>query len=136
MSINENDNSQKIVENYIILPDLLWVFRQEKYQSKEEFSQQVKKYQVDITDQDNWKPGEIIFDERVINIIADFDWETPPDDRIEFSFQSDNAAGFTALDLLFRLNNFLADYDLGDSQFFEGLKYIPQNKQYLLKLGS
>ncbi len=123
-------------ENSKILSELFWAFSREKYSSKEEFSRKIKQYQIDINEKDSWQPDRIVVDKPQINLLLDMDWQLPPDDQIEFTLKSENEKGFTALDLIFQLNNFLAGYDLGDYQFFEGLKYTPETDRYLIKLGS
>ena len=119
-----------------ILFDILWTFRGKKYRSKEKFSREIKQYQIRITGKDTWNPDEIIIKKPQIEILLERDWEYPPDDKIEFTLESENSKKLTALCLMFQLNNILAGYDLGDNCFFEGLKFNSESGQYVLKLGS
>lgn len=123
-------------EKHKILSHLSWTFNEKKYESKEIFNRQVEQHQINLSRNSVWHPFEIVISKAEIKMLLDFDWEMPPDDKIKFVFKSSNSNGFTALDLMFQLNNFLADYDLGDSHFFEGLEYIIEKDQYLVKLGS
>lgn len=127
---NGNEKSSKI------LFGILWTFRGKKYRSKEKFSREIKQYQIRITGKDTWKPDEIVIKKPQIEILLERDWEYPPDDKIEFTLESENSKNFTALDLLFQLNNILAGCDLGDNRFFEGLRFNSESGQYVLKLGS
>jgi hypothetical protein len=119
-----------------VLPDLLWVFQQTKYESKAEFNEAIKQYQIDIIEKNTWQPDEIVINKFEINLLLDMDWQSPPDDRIEFTLKSENSTRFTALDLMFQLNNTLAEYNLGDYRFFEGLIYFSEKDLYIINLGS
>lgn len=123
-------------ENPKILFDVLWIFSGKKYESKKEFGDALKNYQIKITGKDKWQPDEIVIEKPQAEIFYERDWEYPPDDRIEFTLESENRKNFTALDLMFQLNNKIAGYDLGDYCFFEGLKFDTQIKKYVLHLGS
>lgn len=118
-----------------MLNNLLWAFSEKKYSSKEEFSRDVRQYQIEINGEDTWKPDEIVLDQSHIDILLEIDWEDPPNDKIQFTFNSDNSKNFNALDLMFQLHNFVAQYDLGDHHFFEGFSKNSQN-QYVVDLGS
>ncbi len=131
-----SNKEQNSTENPKILFDILWNFCRKIYKSKKPFDQAIKKYQVKITGKDTWNSGKVVIEKPEIEIFFDRDWEYPPDDKIEFTLQSENAKNFTALDLMFQLNNKIAAYDLGDFCFFEGLKYDSKLKKYVLHLGS
>lgn len=133
MGTGKNDKAK----NPEILSGIAWTFcRKKKYKSKDKFDNAVRQYQVDIKGKDVWQPGEIVFDKPEIKILLERDWEYPPDDKIEFTLESENSKKFSALDLMFQLNNFLTGYDLGDDCFFEGLRYESESRRYILKLGS
>lgn len=118
-----------------ILPELLWIFGQ-KYDLKAEFSQAVKEYQIDIRGKDTWQPDAVVFNRPQIKILLEMDWELPPDDIAEFLIESESSENLTALDLIFQLNNLIAEYDLGDHVFFEGLTYSGKDDLYFINLGS
>ncbi len=130
------DGKNKNTGNSKILFDVRWTFRGKIYGSKKVFSRAVKKHQIKITGKDSWQAGETVIEKPQIKVVLERDWEYPPDDKIEFTLESKNRKNFTALDLMFQLNNFLAGYDLGDNCFFEGLKFDAESKKYLLNLGS
>lgn len=132
--MSDDENTHK--KHSKILFDVIWTFRRKIYGSKKIFSRAVKKHQIKITGKDSWQADEIVIEKPQIKVILERDWEYPPDDRIEFALESEDRKNFTALDLMFQLNNFLAGYDLGDKCFFEGLKFDAENKKYFLNLGS
>jgi hypothetical protein len=135
--------TKKEAEKFIeILSNLLWVFDyKEKYSSKENFSQEVEKYQEeirgeDIEEQKKWNPDKILINKPKIKLLFEMNWEDPPKDKVKFTLNSSNQKNFTALDLMFQLHNFIADYDLGNHHFFEGLRYDKDNDLYIVNLGS
>lgn len=128
--------SKKQPEKNKILFNILWTFGGKKYKSRKVFDRAIKKYQIKITGKDTWNANEIVSEKPQIEIFYERDWEYPPDDIIEFTLESENKQNFTALDLMFQLNNKIAEYDLGDFCFFEGLKFDAQIKKYVLHLGS
>lgn len=118
-----------------ILPDLLWSFRQ-KYDSKQEFDQAVGQYQLDIRGKDTWQPEEIAVAKPQIKVLLEMDWESPPNDTALFTIKSVSSQNLTASELMFQLNNYIAEYDLGDYIFFEGLTYSEKDDLYFVNLGS
>lgn len=135
-SPQKNDEESQTNDNASMLFDVLWAFYEKEYKSKEEFSNEVKQYQIDINEKDTWKPDEIVFDKPEITLLLEMGWEEPPHDKVEFTLKSENNKNFTALDLMFQINNFLAQYDLSDHHFFEGLHKDSENNRYMIHLGS
>ena len=127
---------EKEDKNDKILFDVLWNFCGKNYESKKDFNRAIKKYQLDIKGKDTWQPDQIVIEKPEIEIFFERDWEYPPDDKIQFTLESENRKNFTALDLMFRLNKKIAEYDLGDFCFFEGLTFDSANNRYILHLGS
>lgn len=119
-----------------ILFDILWIFRPKKYESRENFNQAIRQHQIDITENDTWQPDKIVIKKPQINVLLEMDWEIPPDDQVEFLIKSENSISFTASDLMFQINNHLAEYDLGDYKFFEGLNFNREKNLYVINLGS
>lgn len=122
-------------ENKIFF-DILWIFRPKKYESREKFNQVVRQYQINITEKDAWQPDKIVIEKPQIKVLLEMDWEMPLDDQVEFFIKSENSISFTASDIMFQINNHLAEYDLGDYQFFEGLNLNRGKKLYIINLGS
>ena len=127
--MSKDENTHK--KNSKILFDVIWTFRGKIYKSKKVFNRAVKQHQIKITGKDSWQADEIVIEKPDIKVILERDWEYPPDNKIEFTLESEDRKVFTALDLIFQLNNVLAGYDLGDKCFFEGLKFDAESKKSL-----
>ncbi len=96
----------------------------------------MKQYQVEMIGKDTWKPDEIVIDKPEMDILLEMNWNEPPNDRVECTLKSENNKNFTALDFMFQLHNFVAQYDLGDHQFFEGLNQDLESNRYIIHTGS
>ena len=129
------EKSQGTTNDTEILRDIYWSF-DEKYESKEAFDSEMKQYQVDIGKEDTWQPDSIVLEQPAISLLLEMGWADPPLDEVTFQLESENKENFTALDLMFQLNNVLAEYDLGDHRFFEGLDHDPEDNRYTIRLGS
>lgn len=103
----------------------LWRFADgEQFSDAAEFDRRVRQYHVDVTDEDTWEPDEVVLPiPRVI--VKWFGLESPGDaDYTDYTLEleADDGAGFTAGELLLKLNNAVAPRLNGaDHAFFEGL---------------
>lgn len=130
------------------LNKISWSFTNTVYKDTEKFNNDVTVYQVDIhNDSEKWKPSKIIFDFPTIQIQY-MAWVKGPEDLLEnealieddedafedepeeeegyqveiiAKLTADNGANFTALEFLMKTHNQLANKELGDSTFFEGV---------------
>lgn len=131
------------------LDHILWAFSEKKYADIDEFSKDVTEYQIEIGRDDTWKPDLIeikhseiaVFYEAWLKSLQDLsDNETlSVDEKSLFdssemrqleviaSLSADNGVSFTAVELLFKLHNLVANKELGDAIFFEGLKQFDED---------
>mgnify|MGYP000980942018 CR=1 FL=1 len=131
------------------LNKIAWSFTNKTYSDAEKFNNAVTEYQIDIKENsDEWKPTKIVsdFPEIEIQYMA---WVKSPEDLLEnealieddedafddepeeeagyqveivAKLTADNGANFTALEFLMKTHNQLANKELGDSTFFEGVE--------------
>lgn len=142
----EHKNIEDINEyeevNYPTYDEVHWVFNKHTY-SREEFSKEynkaVEKYVDDEADDDRLEEPEILvtyeawiestdqlFDNERVS-----DEELLEDDKEDGMWQveimahlvADNGTYFTREELLFKLHNLMANKELGDHVFFEGIEY-------------
>ena len=126
-----------VIQPQIVLKDISWTFNN-TFNTKDEFNTAITQYQIVIKGTSiKWTPHEIVTPLSHMSIILDRDWIEEEEEQL-ITLEVSNADGspLTSLDVLYQLNNSLADYDLGDLQFFEGLEFLPDQNAYLLKLGS
>lgn len=137
-----------------LLSNILWAFQNKGYNNIEDFNKEITDYQTRILkDKASWEPYKLVIDAPEINVFYEA-WikgkenisanETLLGDEIDV-FSEDNSddgmfqvelcaklkasnnTNFTALDLLYQLQNQVSNKDLGDHIFFEGL--TPQNSE-------
>ena len=133
----------------MVLNEIAWAFNDKLYSSLKEFNKNVQQYQIDILgDEDLWKPDEIVIDSPQIQVCYEAWLKNPRDllknesltlpvsevfsedvDEYEYQeaevvavFNADNGQLFTAGEFLFKLHNTLANKELGDHIFFEGIE--------------
>jgi len=119
-----------------------WVFNKQTY-SREEFSKEynkeVEKYVDDEADDDRLEEPEILVtyeawiesEDRLFDNERVTDEELLEDDKEDGMWQveimahlvADNGTYFTREELLFKLHNLMANKELGDHVFFEGIEY-------------
>lgn len=128
-----------------LLDNIFWLFTDTEYDSAEDFNFAISQYQ-DENEENNWKPTQIILESSTLNIVfrawieenslaenetlledADFfDDET----RSEFglyeadimaNFKADNGKNFSALELMYKIDQQLKEKELGDDHIFESL---------------
>jgi hypothetical protein len=109
-----------------IMDDVCWAFDQTRYADRIEFDAAVQKYHFEITEEDDWKPDEVVLPcPRVRILFEDVEGERT------LELTSDDGVSFTAGELLFKIHhallapykdgNALVENELGDHVFFEGL---------------
>lgn len=133
----------------MVLNEIAWAFKNKPYTSLSEFSKDVQQYQIDILgDDDVWKPNEVVIDNAQVKLCYEawlqnpknllknesltaplhevFNDEVDEDEyrqvEVVATFDADNGICFTAQELLMKLNNVMANKELGDQIFFEGLE--------------
>ena len=128
--------------NYPTYDEVHWVFNKHTY-SREEFSKEynkaVEKYVDDEADDDRLEEPEILvtYEAWIESVDQLFDNERVPDEalfeedkedgmwqvEIMAHLVADNGTYFTREELLFKLHNLMANKELGDHVFFEGIEY-------------
>ncbi|HBV15030.1 hypothetical protein [Chryseobacterium carnipullorum] len=151
-----------------LLSNIVWAFNNHHYNDIEDFNKEVAHYQTLILKEKAiWDANQIVINAPEIDIcyeawikgkedILSNETVTDEDDifnednsddglfQVEFCarLKARNGKQFTALELLFQLENQLANKDLGDHVFFEGLTSNDAEKQkngaplYFMYLGS
>lgn len=129
--------STNVMQQQNILKDIAWTLNN-TFNTKDEFNTAITEYQIAVKGTStNWTPHEIVTPLSHMSIILDRDWIEEEEEQL-ITLEVSNADGspLTCLDVMYQLNNSLADYDLGGLQFFEGLEFLPDQNTYLLNLGS
>lgn len=103
----------------------LWRFADgRRFSDAAEFNRLVTRYHVDVTGEDTWEPDEVVLPVPRV-IVKWFGLESPGDDDytdFQAELRADDGAGFTAGELLLKLNNEVAPrLKDADHAFFEGL---------------
>lgn len=133
----------------MILEKIVWVFKDRTYSKLKDFNEDVRQYQIDILGSDEaWQPNEVVVDSPQVEIEYDawirrkkellrderlsaeyanlFDEEIDEEDgeeaHIIMTLTADNNLNFTMGELFMKINNNIANKDLGDHVFFEGLE--------------
>lgn len=137
-----------------LLSNIIWAFKKKGYNSVEDFNKEITDYQTLILkEKASWEPDQLVIDAPEINVFYEA-WikgkenmaanETLLGDESDV-FSEDNSdhgmfqvelcaklkacntTNFTALDLLYQLQNQVSNKELGDHIFFEGL--TPQSSE-------
>jgi hypothetical protein len=131
-----------------LLSNIVWAFQRKSYTSIQDFNREITDYQIRILkERATWEPDKIAINASEIVIcyeawikgkedISDNETIIGNEDDV-FSeensdygmfqvelcarLKADNGTNFTALDLIYQLENQLSNKDLGDHIFFEGL---------------
>lgn len=151
-----------------LLSNIVWPFKNHHYNDIEDFNKEVAHYQTLILkERAIWDANQIVINAPKIDVcyeawikgkedISSNETVTDEDDafnednsdhglfQVEFCarLKASNGAYFTALDLLFQLENQMVNKDLGDHIFFEGLTANDTEEQkyetplYSMYLGS
>lgn len=124
-----------------LMKDVYWAFTKGIFENAEEFNSAVRQYQIAITEKDEWNAEKEIFPHSSIQIYYDY-W-TDENREIEeiFELKADNGKSFTVGELLFKINNTVAEnVSRADHVFFEGLELSDEKHQgkpyYRMYLGS
>lgn len=125
-----------------LMRDVYWAFTKGIFKGAEDFDKAVRDYQIAIKKIDDWKPERVIFSHSSIQISYEY-WSADGEEEFEevFVLEADNGNSFTAGELLFKINNTVAEnVSRGDHIFFEGLS-LSETKYdgkpfYWLSLGS
>jgi hypothetical protein len=133
-----------------VMSGVLWSFNETRYADRAEFDAAVRKYHIDIREEDTWEPDEIVLVCPRVRITCDCYWEDDEGERV-LELTSDNGTSFTAGELLFKVHhgllephkvgNSVVHSELGDHHFFEGLSLEGQpaegeTPRYEIDLGS
>ncbi|MGB4774018.1 MAG: hypothetical protein WBP45_02495 [Daejeonella sp.] len=122
-----------------LLQNLYWSFNETTYQEIGDFTEEVRKYNVEIGGSDTFKPNEIVLHISYCNILFEY-YEGDEEKEECIRIESLNKTDFTTAEMLFKIHNNLAAKDLGDHIFFEGLTLLTDKKgeipTYALDLGS
>lgn len=105
------------------MKDVYWAFTSGVVERRKDFDEKVRNYHLRIFDKDSWKPDEEVFPQSSIQICYEY-WTEDGESEIEefIKFQADNGESFTQGELLFKINNTVAEkVSRGDHVFFEGL---------------
>lgn len=109
-----------------ILPALSWSFGSARYASPEALSDALRRYQLDIHEEDRWNPDALVL--ATPRVIIQFEaWRGDSEIEPDFELSAAGPEGFTALDLMYGVVTGIARVcdeqgaDLGDHHFFEGL---------------
>ena len=136
------DANEDEEDNYPTYDVVHWVFNKQTY-SREEFSKEynkeVEKYVDDEADDDRLEEPEILVtyeawiesEDQLFNNERVTDEELLEEDKEDGMWQveimahlvADNGTYFTREELLFKLHNLMANKELGDHVFFEGIEY-------------
>ncbi|QOW10355.1 hypothetical protein Q73A0000_08240 [Kaistella flava (ex Peng et al. 2021)] len=130
-----------------LLSNIVWSFNDTEYDSKEDFNKDISQYQLKIKKEEaSWNPDEIVIENNAVDIVF-MAWvdenglaenETLLEDEEFFDdesnsefglFQADiqarlhaeNGKNFSALELMYKLDQQMKPKELGDDLFFEGL---------------
>ena len=104
-----------------VLPGLCWSFRGGTYADRDAFDRKVRQYQIDTLEKDCWAPQTVVLPCPRVRVAFMY-WQG--DDQLDglLELVSDDGAGFTALELLFKIHNAVVGPLQGDNHcFFEGL---------------
>jgi len=130
-----------------VLSNTAWNFNETEYESKEDFNEEISRYQIQFKkDATSWNPDEIVVENETVDLVF-MAWieedgleenetllEDPDffDDEsksefglfqadIQVRFEADNGKNFSALELMFKIDQQMKPKELGDELFFEGL---------------
>lgn len=125
-----------------IMKDVYWAFTKGGFEDFEKFKKQVKSYHVRIKGENVWQPDEVVFPHPSIQISYEY-WSADGEEEFDeiFEIEADNGNFLTAGELLFKINNTVAEkVSRGDHVFFEGLN-LSENQHdgkafYWMYLGS
>lgn len=145
-----------------VLSNTVWAFKNHHYSNIEDFNKEIAHYQtVILKERAIWDADQIVINTPEIDVCYEA-WikgkedissnETVTDEanafneddsdhglfQVEFCarLKASNGTYFTALDLLFQLENQVANKDLGDHIFFEGLTANDTEEKYQTPLYS
>lgn len=132
-----------------LLTRVSWTFSQEKYEDFQSFLKEIEQRNAEIMEENSvWNADDIVLQNATIDIqymawlasekdllsneelCEDDDFWDNEDNSDDGYFQAellmhlkaDNGSNFTAGELLFKIHNQLANKELGDHMFFEGLQ--------------
>ena len=101
--------------------DVCWSFIGSPFAPRDEFDARVRQYQIQIRDQDSWRPDEIVIPTPRVAVRYRY-WEG--DEQVEpvITLEADDRRSFTAGELLFKLHNAVVEQLRDtDHHFLEGL---------------
>ncbi len=106
-----------------IMGDTLWSFAGDTYDTRAEFSDEVREYHLDIEGEDTWRPDEVVLPVPRVKVSYEYWNDDGDEEEAELDLTAENGKNFTALDLLFQIHNAVVERlrDM-DHHFFEGLE--------------
>jgi len=108
-----------------LLEEVCWSFTEGPFPDRAAFDAAVRQYQIDIREsEDSWRPEEVVLPCSEVRITCEFWEEGWAEEEVEpiIHLTADNGTSFTAGELLFKVHNtVLAQGNMGDHHFFEGL---------------
>jgi hypothetical protein len=109
-------------EQSVILEAILWCFIGEPFESRAEFEQEVKLYQLEVNGSaEHWQPTEIAIPDPRIRVSFSFTSEDEEQHAV-FELRADGPGGFESGELLFKIHNAVVEILCEDPhQYFEGL---------------
>ena len=108
-----------------LLDDVAWNFDPPRFRSQARFEEAVRELYRDMGWEFEWRPAQVVLRCPRVRARPDFWDDYPPEEAPRFvtELTADDPAGFTAVELLFKVHNaFLRRWqeDAGDHTFFEG----------------
>ena len=130
-----------------VLSNIAWNFNETEYDSIEDFNEEISHYQIKFkNDATAWNPYEIVVENKAVDLVfmawieeggleenetlledADFfDDESKSEfglfqADLQVRFEADNGKNFSALELMYKIDQQMKQKELGDELFFEGL---------------
>lgn len=124
-----------------VMPDVPWSLAGKTFDTLASFNDAVRQYGLRVLKTDKWKPDQRVIPAPRIAVVYEY-WEGDDQLGATVELASDDDAGFTAAELLFKLHNAVAARLTGqDHQFFEGLNLDKNSSTdnlplYYLRTGS
>ena len=111
-----------------LMSEVYWGFYGGKYNSREEFIQEVTEYNKELSKE--WNSNETVLNCPNVTIQYSY-WNNDKNnvEEIDFDLEADNQSCFTAGELLFKIHNQVVDVlEEDDFRFFEGLTLWKRNR--------
>lgn len=107
-----------------LLRNLSWLLGTRRFATPAVIVDAVREYYARLEFEYTWQPDELVLPIRELDLVFEAVVNNVRDDVVA-TIRTDDPRGFTAAELLWHVHQALAEYELGDHRFFEGV--------YLLK---